>query len=286
MTTSDSLRGWAHIKSILRPWYRTLKYKLRLRFQPRKNQIYSQFYRFPHQYRVLREEVLPAQGFPAGTDSAEKLNVLMFGTCHGDELYSLSSELHAHSPRLSYDIRAFELVEELVTKTRSAAYTEEEVRFGAFVDDAFIDRTFDRADDQVPLYRVKPHLVRPTYCAQGDILDSTFMEQLAPAHLVFAQNLLFHLPRNRVASAFENLCRLVSPGGYLFINGMDTDVRIRLTKRLGLEPVATLVEEIHEDARVDRGDSWAGYYFGREPFSRRSKDWLRKYATIFRRTEH
>ena len=42
-----------------------------------------------------------------------------------------------------------------------------------------------------------------------------------------------------------------------------------------------LVEEIHNDARVDRGNAWAGSYVGRKPFTRSGRDWLRRQATIF-----
>ena len=96
-----------------------------------------------------------------------------------------------------------------------------------------------------------------------------------------AQNVLFHLPRQRAREAFDNLTALLKPKSALFINGMDTDMRIQLTKKSGLEPLDYLVEEIHEDARVDRGNAWAGSYFGRQPFSRSSRDWLRKYCTIY-----
>jgi hypothetical protein len=61
-------------------------------------------------------------------------------------------------------------------------------------------------------------------------------------------------------------------------------MRVSMTKRLKLEPLDFLVEEIHEDASIDRGGGWAGAYWGRRPFSRSSREWLRKYGTIYFRT--
>lgn len=268
------------VKSLLRPSYRALKYRIRIWFQPRKNQIYSQFFRFPHQYQALEDRVLPAMGVDTKSDEVAQLKVLMFGCCHGDELYSLASVLRQYSPALNFDIQAYELVDSLVEKARSATYTKDEVMYGPFVTEAFVDNTFDINGEN---YLVKPALVARTRCHQGDLLDETLLNQLPQFDLVFAQNLLFHLPRNKVGTAFDYLVQKVKPGGFLFVNGMDTDQRVKFSKRFDLEPLDYLVEEIHNDARVDRGDAWANYYFGREPFSRESRNWLRKYATVFRK---
>jgi 2-polyprenyl-3-methyl-5-hydroxy-6-metoxy-1,4-benzoquinol methylase len=106
------------------------------------------------------------------------------------------------------------------------------------------------------------------------------MERLPRSDLVFAQNVLFHLPRPIAKRAFEALVDLLRPGGTLFVNGMDTDMRAKLTKQYGLEPITERIAEIHEDARVDRGAHWASSYWGRPPLEK-SGDWVRKYCTIY-----
>src|SRR5438034_4334882 len=46
--------------------------------------------------------------------------------------------------------------------------------------------------------------------------------------------------------------RLVSPGGYLFVSGVDLDVRTKVALDLGWEPVPELIKEIHNGDPSDR----------------------------------
>lgn len=256
---------------------------MRLRLQSRKNHIYTQFYRFPNQYRALTEKILPLMGIEPNCSDSASLKICMFGCCSGDEAYSLSSVLYHYSPNLDYSIHAYDIVEHLIEKAQTASYSGQEVRFGPFVSDEFVDRTFDVLGEA---YIVKPALAEPVECKVGDILDSNLVSPMAEQYdLVFAQNMLFHLPRASAPKAFESLYKMLKPNGVLFINGMDTDMRIKLTKSHNLEPIDYLIEEIHEDARLDRGDSWANYYYGRVPFSRSSRNWLRKFCTIYGKTK-
>jgi chemotaxis protein methyltransferase CheR len=128
--------------------------------------------------------------------------------------------------------------------------------------------------------QIKSHVASLVQFDVGDITNAAFMDSLPPADLVFAQNVLFHLPRPVARRAFALLKSRVRTNGALFINGMDTDMRESLTRLAGMEPVATGLEAIHEEARVDRGADWSSNYWGREPLSR-TGDWVRRYATIF-----
>jgi chemotaxis methyl-accepting protein methylase len=258
---------------------RHIKHSLVVRFAKRENRVYTQFYRFPHQYRALVERVVPRLRPGAVGAQTEPLEILMFACCSGAEAFSLSYILQKHFPGLRYRIRGFDLVPAVIEQAKSATFTREEVFQGPFVTEPYVKDAFDSINAHN--YRVKPAIAAPCSFAVGDLLDQKFMESLGKADVVIAQNVLFHLPRPNARTAFNLLHGALKPGAALFVNGMDIDMRIDLTKSLALEPLDYLVEEIHNDARVDRGSSWAGAYWGRKPFERESGEWLRKHGTIY-----
>jgi chemotaxis protein methyltransferase CheR len=44
----------------------------------------------------------------------------------------------------------------------------------------------------------------------------------------------------------RNIARLVKPGGYLFVSGVDLEVRTRVARSLGWKPVGDVLRETHE----------------------------------------
>ncbi len=256
-----------------------IKHNLVVRFAKRQSRTYTQFYRFPHQLRALVERVVPTLR-PGGTDAgAEPLNIVVFACSSGEEAFSLSWTLRKHYPELGYRIRGFDIVADVVEKARSALFSRDDVRRGPFVTDEFVTGVFEPAAGEQLC--VKAEIRAPISFAEGSLLDKPFMESLGKVDMVFAQNVLFHLPRPQAREAFRNIHGVLKTGGALFINGVDTDMRVDMSKRLGLEPLDYLVEEIHNDSRVDRGKRWAGTYVGRKPFTRSGRNWLREQGTIF-----
>ena len=79
----------------------------------------------------------------------------------------------------------------------------------------------------------------------------------------------------------RNLIRLVKPGGYLFVSGVDLDVRTRVARDLGWAPVKDLMPEIHDGDYSVRAD-WPWRWWGLEPLNRRREDWELRYASVFR----
>lgn len=256
-----------------------LRYRLKLRFQPRENRIYTQFNRFPRQYEVLVDHVLPRLLAERQPTKEQPMEVAVFACCSGEEAYTLAYVLAARAPGLPVRIRGYDIVPEVIEQAKRASYPREQVFSSPFVNEEFATGMFDSKDD---VLTVKPQYVAPVSFDVGDITDASYMGKLPKSELVFAQNVLFHLPRPVAKKAFKNLVDMLRPGGAVFVNGMDMDMRVRLTKQYGLEPVAERIAEIHEDARVDRGANWADSYWGREPL-KMSREWVRKYCTIYRK---
>ncbi len=280
--SGKSVRSHGGDESLIWHALRHVKYRLKLVFGRRTNRVYTRFFRFPHQYKALEKEVIPFLLNGQPPSESQPLDIIVFACGNGAEPYSLSSVLLQKFPGLRFRIRAFDIVEEVIDVAKAGAYPREEVLRNPLALDEFIEVTFDEVG---AFYRVKPEVARPVSFSVGSLLDAPFMQDLGKVDIAVAQNVLFHLPRPKARVAFANLTGLLKPRSAVFINGMDTDMRISLTKRHGLVPLDYLIEEIHEDARVDRPSGWAGAYWGREPFSRRTAQWVRKFSTIFLRNE-
>ena len=259
--------------------FQHLKFKLVVAFKPRKNRTYTQFNRFLHQYEVLADKVLPfLVGDPAAAGTPP-LEIILFGCSLGAEPYSLTSVLLHRFPHLKFRIRGFDIVPEVIAKAQGREYNRDEVYNCPFITEEFVRLTFTITP--AGLYRVRDEIASRVTFAVGNILDAGLFASLGQADLVFAQNMLFHLKPSLARVGFANLTGLLKPRSALLVDGMDTDMRIELTRKFNLEPVDYKVQEVHQDAFIDRGNDWASFYWGREPFNTTDKDWLRKFGTVY-----
>jgi hypothetical protein len=206
------------------------------------------------------------------------LNIILFGCSNGAEPYSLASVLLSRKPGLDFHIQAYDCVPELVEIAKAATYPKDDISNSPFITPEFIDQTFEIQGDY---YHVKGAVSKKVTFEVRDILDEPNDQGSEKADLVFAQNFLFHLSRPKSRIAFQKLTQLLGPQSGLFINGMDFDMRINLTKQHTLIPVEYLIKEVHDDAFVNAGKLWFTRYFGRLPFSNSGKDWVRKYSTVY-----
>ncbi len=78
----------------------------------------------------------------------------------------------------------------------------------------------------------------------------------------------------------RNLARLANPGGYLFVTGIDLDVRTKVARDLDWKPVLDLMEDIHDGDPSLRVD-WPFAWWGLEPLNKRRHDWKIRYASVF-----
>src|SRR5207245_1507271 len=102
--------------------------------------------------------------------------------------------------------------------------------------------------------------------------------------MVVANNFLCHMDPPNAERCLRNIARLVKPGGYLFVSGIDLDVRTRVAREMGWKPVTELIREIHEgDAHLTR--DWPLQYWGLEPLDETRRDWTVRYASVFQLSE-
>jgi len=129
--------------------------------------------------------------------------------------------------------------------------------------------------------RVKPQFRAGIKWQPGDAGDVKLVQQLGLQDIVVANRFLCHMRPEQSEVCLRNLARLVKPGGYLFVSGVDLAVRSKVAQDLGWTPVTELIEEIHDGDPSLRRD-WPLQYWGLEPFDRRRSDRNIRYASVFR----
>jgi chemotaxis methyl-accepting protein methylase len=235
---------------------------------------YTAFYRSPPQLDAL---IGPVIDRVTATNDGE-ISILVLAGSNGAEAYTIASELIARRPRLAFSITASDLHEELVAKAAAATYTLDEITQDQDVPAEFIERTFDRVGDR---YTVKEHIRARVTFTQADLLDPRLGERFAPADIVVAQNVLFHMPSEAARRAFAAIVELLKPHAVLLLEGMELDLRVQLTRAAGLRPLPHDVKRIYTYSRRHISERWWDYYYGSEPYFALARDRSRRYGTIF-----
>jgi hypothetical protein len=137
---------------------------------------------------------------------------------------------------------------------------------------------FDWEGDQA---RVKSWLREGITWRLGDAADPGLIRGVGPQDIVVASNFLCHMTPADAEKCLRNIGQMVSPGGYLFVSGVDLDVRAKVALDLGWEPVTELMAEIHDGDPSLQAD-WPCACWGLEPLNRRRRDWQNRYAAVFR----
>jgi SAM-dependent methyltransferase len=112
----------------------------------------------------------------------------------------------------------------------------------------------------------------------ADVGEPEVVEELGSQDIVVASNFLCHMVPAEAERCLRNIARLVRPSGYLFVSGIDLDVRTKVARDLGWTPVQDLLEEIHDGDPWLRAH-WPWHYAGLEPLDKRRRDWKIRYAT-------
>jgi chemotaxis methyl-accepting protein methylase len=268
------LRGVDALKSTT--WYERLRHRVALLREDRVNSHFTGFQRLPTQYDAFVGPVVERLIQRRGSEA--ELAVAVHGCSNGSEAYTAASLLMATRPDVPFRVRAFDLVPEVVEHARAARYGQDEIFNNKHLRPGFLEATFDR---EVAGYVVKPAIRERVDFGVANVLSADLAATAGDADVVFAQNFLFHLDRVACRRALENLCTLMRPGGALFIDGVDLDLRLGFVRRHGLEPLDYEIETIHNEARWARAVGWPYHYWGLEPFNTVSKDWRTRYGTVF-----
>ena len=239
---------------------------------------------------------------PPGSD----LKITVLACSKGAEVYSFlwtirsarpDMKVFAHAVDISPDILAFarqgvySLNTINATKPHEGAITEEEALTRRTCEDqpaenpsmferleeGELDAIFDREGARVS---VKAWVRAGIEWHAGDAGDAELIHVLGAQDIVVANRFLCHMEPAAAERCLRNVAGLVKPGGYLFVSGVDLDVRTKVARALGWTPVTELIREVH-DGDVSLRNGWPFEWWGLEPFQETRPDWKIRYASVF-----
>ena len=210
------------------------------------------------------------------------LRVTVLGCSTGAEAYSVAWRIRSARPDLNLILHGVDISREAVEFAKCGKYSPTTPQLsGTQICEAMtadeLEEVFDRDGN---LLTVKPFVKDGIQWRVGDAGAPEILDEIGPQEMVVANNFLCHMSPPDAERCLRNITRLVSPKGYLFVSGIDLNVRAKVADDLGLEPVEELLEAIHD------GDSylrryWPGQYAGLEPLNKRRQDWRIRYAAAF-----
>jgi chemotaxis protein methyltransferase CheR len=210
------------------------------------------------------------------------VRIAVLGCSIGVEVYSILWTLRPARPDLNLVVHAVDISSDVVNFAKEGVYGP---RASAMVHSSIFDRLtrsemremFEWEGEEA---RVKPWLRDGITWEVGDACDPKLVRDLGPQDFVVASNFLCHMDAPDAEHCLRNLAQLARPGGYVFVSGVDLDVRTKVAVDLRWKPLATLRAEIHDGDPLLRAD-WPFEWWGLEPLDRRRADWETRYASAF-----
>jgi chemotaxis protein methyltransferase CheR len=251
-----------------------------------------------------RPELELIRGLVNRQSPGARLAIAVLACSKGAEVYSITWAIRSARPDLKLDVHALDMSREILAFAKRGVYSLENLDlFNATNHDgvpAWQDVAWNTCRDQnASIFErltdeemqelcevegdqatVKPWLKEGISWLYGDAGDPEVIDVLGPQDIVVANRFLCHMEPATADRCLRNIARLVKSGGYLFVSGIDLDVRTRVASEMGWTPVTDLIREIHEgDASLRRG--WPLEYWGLEPFRDDRRDWRIRYASVF-----
>jgi chemotaxis methyl-accepting protein methylase len=225
-------------------------------------------------------ELIRALSNQRGKGSTLRISVL--ASSNGAEVYSILWTIRSVRPDLKVMVQASDISSEILEVAQKGLYS---LNAQELMDSSIFERLtetemqgmFDRENDQV---RVKSWIKEGINWRVADAADPGLARLFGLQDMVVANRFLCHMAPPDAERCLRNIARLVTPGGYLFVSGIDLDVRTKVALDLGWSPVLDLIEEIHDGDPSLRRD-WPWKYWGLEPFTRKRHDWSVRYASVF-----
>jgi chemotaxis protein methyltransferase CheR len=217
------------------------------------------------------------------TDHGSTLKIAVLGCSIGAEVYSILWTIRSSRPDLKVLLEAVDISQDMLSFAEKGVYvpsTSQVVGASIFerLTEAEMSEMFDWEGDHAS---VKSWLREGITWHLQDACDPKLVNIFEPHDMVVANNFLCHMATADAEKCLSNIARLISPGGYLFVSGVDLDVRTNVALKLGWEPVQELIVEVHDGDRSVRAD-WPWEWWGLEPLNRKRQDWQTRYAAAFR----
>jgi len=211
-----------------------------------------------------------------------QLNVTVLGCSIGAEAYSIAWTIRSIRPDLRLTLHAVDISRKAVEFAQRGEYSLavselSGTKLFEAVTAAEMEKMFQTSEDIV---KVQPWIKEGIEWHVGDVGDEETIRTLGLQDIVVASNFLCHMEPPDAERCLRNIAKLVAPQGYLVVAGIDLDVRTKVARALGWEPLQEMLEEIHDgDTYLRR--YWPSLYAGLEPLDKRRPDWKIRYAATF-----
>lgn len=219
----------------------------------------------------------------AQCEEGATLRIAVLGCSIGAEVYSVLWRIRSARPDLDVRAQAVDISSEVLEVAERGVYTS--ASSGLVGSSIFERLTAEESqaifDWQGEAATVKPWLRAGVGWHEADVSQAALIDALGPQDIVIASNFLCHMPPALAEACLRSFVRLLRPGGYLFVPGVDLEVRTRVARDLGWQPVPDLIREIHDGDPSVRGD-WPWEWWGLEPLNDRRRDWQLRYAVAYR----
>jgi len=212
----------------------------------------------------------------------DTLRVAVLGCSIGVEAYSVAWRIRSARPDLKLILQALDISKSAVDFSKCGRFS---LAASALTGTDIFERMteteitelFHRDGDIVT---VKSWIKEGIKWQVGDVAESETLDALGPQDIVIANNFLCHMYPPVAERCLRNIARSVRPHGYLFVSGIDLDIRTKVADDLGWRPLQELLEDIHEGDPCMK-TFWPCHYAGLEPLNKKRGDWKRRYAAAF-----
>jgi len=211
------------------------------------------------------------------------LRIAVLGCSIGAEVYSVLWAVRSGRPDLRVHLCAADISAEILNIAANGVYTHAS---SGLVGSSIFERLSESErremfDWEGETATVKPWIREGISWHVADAGDPALVHELGSQEIVLASNFLCHMEPVASERCLRNIARLVEPGGYLLVSGIDLEVRATVARELGWQPIPDLIREIHDgDPSVRRDWPWA--WWGLEPLDDRRSDWQLRYAVTYR----
>ena len=237
-----------------------------------------------------------------------RVAIAVLACSKGAEVYSILWSIRTSRPDLEVTLQAVDISQEIIDFAQEGTYslkdpsslkapdrsgmTEERKLVRLTYKDQGLDQgasifqrmeksemeaMFDTEGDQA---KVKSWLKGGITWRLGDASAPDLIGILGPQDLVVANRFLCHMEPAAAEKCLRNIAGLIKPGGYLFVSGVDLEVRTKVAQELDWQPVPDLIREIHE-GDFSLAEGWPFEWWGLEPFNQDHHDWKIRYASVF-----
>ena len=179
----------------------------------------TDFFREPTHFEYLTQTILPefldAQERPHSSD--RPFRIWSAGCSSGEEPYTLAMVLkdfaEQHQPFV-FTILATDLSTRVLDRARTAIYDEDRV---AAVPQAMKQKYLLRSKDRDRgLVRMSPEIRAAVQFQRLNLMEESFVFS-DPLDAIFCRNVIIYFDRATQAQLLSRFCRVLRPGGYLFL---------------------------------------------------------------------